>query len=469
MKHKKHLFFYIFFDYLAAITAWALFFIYRKKYVETPFFGNPVEVRLDTTFFIGLLCIPLMWLILHFLSGYYRNIIRKSRLKELAQTFVISLTGTIILHFTVILNDITSNYTDYYRSFIVLFSLQFVLTYFPRLIHTTIIHHRMLAGPLAFQTLIIGTGNELTENIQYLQKNKYAGNRVIGIVPVTKSCDENALPVPVLGKISDLSRIITKHQIDEVILAFSPDLSRYIGEIMNKIIYLQVSVKAIPSLYPALLGRVKIQPLLDVPYLQINYELMPVWQVMVKTVFDYVSALTILVVTLPVSLVVSVIIKISSDGPVIYSHERIGRHGKPFTIYKFRTMVKNAEINGPALSSRNDPRITPVGRFLRKTRLDELPNFINVLKGDMSIVGPRPERKFFVDQIVKKDPDYIYLQKVKPGITSWGQVQYGYAENVDQMVERLQYDLNYIKNMSLYIDFKILILTLLTICRGRGM
>jgi lipopolysaccharide/colanic/teichoic acid biosynthesis glycosyltransferase len=160
---------------------------------------------------------------------------------------------------------------------------------------------------------------------------------------------------------------------------------------------------------------------------------------------------------------------LSSRGPLFYKQERIGKNGKPFTIYKFRSMYVDAEQNGPELSSEKDPRITPFGRFMRKSRLDEIPNFINVLKGDMSLVGPRPERQHFIDQIIEKAPQYIQLLKVRPGITSWGQVKYGYAKNIDEMVRRMKYDLIYLDNMSLYVDFKIMIYTFLTILKRKGM
>lgn len=195
---------------------------------------------------------------------------------------------------------------------------------------------------------------------------------------------------------------------------------------------------------------------------------MPVWQEKLKQFFDIVVALIALIILLPLSLFLIIGIKVSSKGPIIYSHERIGKYGRPFQIFKLRSMFQDAESNGPALSTKNDARITPFGRFMRKLKLDEIPNFINVLKGDMSLVGPRPERKYFIDQIVERAPHYVHLQKVKPGITSWGQVKYGYAENVDQMIERLKYDILYIENMSLYVDFKIIIYTLLTIVKGRG-
>ncbi|MBN2762727.1 MAG: sugar transferase, partial [Bacteroidales bacterium] len=196
--------------------------------------------------------------------------------------------------------------------------------------------------------------------------------------------------------------------------------------------------------------------------------LMPVWQENIKTAMDYILTVIALVITAPLFPFLILGVKISSRGPVFYSHERIGRYGKPFNIYKFRSMYVNAEKNGPELSSKTDDRITPFGRFMRKARLDEIPNFINVLKGEMSLVGPRPERKYFIDLITKINPHYVHLLKVKPGITSWGQVKYGYAENVDQMIDRLKYDLIYLDNMSIFVDLKILIYTFLTILKRTG-
>jgi lipopolysaccharide/colanic/teichoic acid biosynthesis glycosyltransferase len=195
---------------------------------------------------------------------------------------------------------------------------------------------------------------------------------------------------------------------------------------------------------------------------------MPAWQENFKSFLDYSIAAIALLLTLPLSIFLAVGIKLTSKGPLFYSHERIGRYGKPFNIYKFRSMYVNAEKDGPELSSKTDERITPFGRLMRKSRLDEIPNFYNVLKGDMSLVGPRPERKHYIDQIVQLAPHYLHLLKVKPGITSWGQVKFGYAENVEQMTQRLKYDLIYLDNMSLYVDFKIIIYTVLTIIQRKG-
>jgi lipopolysaccharide/colanic/teichoic acid biosynthesis glycosyltransferase len=175
-----------------------------------------------------------------------------------------------------------------------------------------------------------------------------------------------------------------------------------------------------------------------------------------------------MIILSPVFVGLAIGIKISSKGPVFYNQERVGKFGKTFTIFKLRTMVKNAETNGPRLSSSNDSRITGIGQFMRRTHLDEIPQFVNVLLGEMSLVGPRPERKFYIDQIAQKAPYVTHLQKVRPGITSWGQVKYGYASDVDEMVERLQYDMVYLKNISLYVDFKILIYTVMECVKGKG-
>jgi len=208
--------------------------------------------------------------------------------------------------------------------------------------------------------------------------------------------------------------------------------------------------------------------ILGVPLIEISHHLMPAWQENIKNITDIILSVLALIILSPLCLFLMVGVKLSSKGPILYSHERIGRYGKPFTIYKFRSMYVNAEINGPELSSKNDTRITKFGRFMRKSRLDEIPNFFNVIKGDMSLVGPRPERKYYIEKIVKRAPHYLHLLKVKPGITSWGQVKFGYAEDVDQMVKRLKYDMIYLDNMSLYVDIKIIIYTLLTIVRRKG-
>ncbi len=194
----------------------------------------------------------------------------------------------------------------------------------------------------------------------------------------------------------------------------------------------------------------------------------PGWQSVIKTVSDYIFSIILLLILSPFMLLISLLIRISGRGPIIYTQDRIGKDGKPFVIYKFRSMIFDAENGSPMLSGLQEGRLTSLGKFMRKYRIDEIPNFFNVLKGEMSIVGPRPERKFFIDQIVNEMPDYTIIQNVKPGITSWGQVKYGYASSVEEMVERFEYDRHYLEHRSLLFDIKIVFLTIGTILNGKG-
>ncbi len=471
MNPKKKVLLYVTLDWIAATAAWALFFIYRKKFIEPEKFGMPVPVRLDEKFFLGILIIPLGWLLLHYLSGYYRNIYRKSRLQELFLTLLVTAAGVTVLFFLVILNDVIASYRNYYHLLGVLFLLQFAFTYLPRLIVTSITNHRIHTGKLGFNTVIVGSSEKAVNIYKKLTaSNGKAGFRFIGFLSLREVKDPPlGKYLPYLGQLKDAARIFSDgERVDEVILAIEEGEKKEIGYILNRLFSVNAHLQAIPELYDILAGRVRMSSFLGTPLIEITHELMPAWQMVIKTLMDYTVAVVMLLLTLPLTLVISLIIKLTSPGPVFFVQERVGRHGKPFNLIKFRTMYQDAEKDGPALSSANDPRITPIGRFLRRTRMDEIPNFINVLKGEMSLVGPRPERKYFVDQILEKAPHYIHLQKVKPGITSWGQVKYGYAENVDQMIDRMQFDLIYIENMSLYVDLKILSHTLMTVLKGKG-
>jgi len=470
MNNKFQVFKYLIFDLLSAVASWTLFFIFRKIFIESEKFGIQVPIELGTKYLLGIIIIPVFWIILYTLTGFYKDIFRKSRLIDLGHTLIVTLIGVIFIFFILLLDDTVKTHTDYYTSLMVLFTIHFVLTYIPRLILTTLTVSKIHKGLLGFNTLIVG-GNGRAINIlkELSARKKSAGNKIIGFVNVNHDTEDLAgSHMQKLGTINDITRVIEEHEIEEVIIAIESSEQDTIGHIINKLTQNNIRIKAIPSMYDLLTGRVKISSLYGTPLLEISPDIIPFWQYSLKQILDIIMSVTALVVLSPLIPVLMIGIKLTSRGPVLYSHERMGRFGKPFKLYKFRTMFVNAERNGPELSSKNDNRITSFGRFMRKHRFDEIPNFINVLKGEMSLVGPRPERKFFIDQIKEKAPEYLLLQKVKPGITSWGQVKYGYAENVDEMIERLKYDLIYIDNMTLYVDFKIMIYTMITIFKGRG-
>jgi len=461
---------YIISDILASALAWCSFFFFRKLVIEKSLFGDELHITPDNRFILGTFLIPLFWLAAYFIAGYYRDPLRKSRLTDLGTTLFITLAGTIILFFGLILDDFIGNYTNYYLSFSVLFSLQFLLSYIPRYFITSRTVRLIHLGKIGFNTIIIGGNGRAKEIYQRITSQKIStGNKFVGFVGVSGTGESGLSEfIPYLGTIDQLDSIITTNNVQEVIIAIEQDEKSIIGSIINKLSSNGVIVKAVPGMYDILLGRVKMSAIFGTPLMLLNPELIPTWQKNVKQVIDITGAIAALVISLPVSVFLAIAIKLSGKGPVIFSQERIGLKGKPFTLYKFRSMNFNAEKDGPELSGDNDTRVSSTGRFMRRHRLDEIPNFINVLKGEMSLVGPRPERKFYIDQIVERAPQYYHLLKIKPGITSWGQVKYGYASNIDEMVERLEYDLIYLENMSLYVDLKIIIYTMLTILRGSG-
>lgn len=470
MNFKKQTARYIIADYFSAAIAWTAFYLFRKLYIERIAYGYSIPVELSTQYYLGLAIIPFFWLLLYYLKGTYKHVYEKSRLQELWKTIETTLIGVIFLFFALILDDTIYSYKSYYVSLGALFGIHFTLTYIPRLAITSRTIRRIRQGRIFFNTVIVGSGQKALEMYNKIEKiPKSTGNRFIGYVRVYKHTkDKLAHKLPCLGSYEDLVKICQSNAVDEAIVAIESGEHDEIRRIINKLEETSVRIKAIPSLYDMLMGSANISNIFGVPLMRISRDLMPAWEENLKRIIDVVFSLLALVLLAPLYVFLAIGVMMSSKGPVIYSHERIGRYGKPFQIYKFRSMYQDAEKQGPALSKENDPRITPFGRFMRKSRMDELPQFFNVLRGDMSLVGPRPERQFYIEKIVQKAPHYYHLQKVRPGITSWGQVKYGYAGDVDEMIERLKYDIIYIENMSLYTDFKIMIYTVKTILGAKG-
>jgi exopolysaccharide biosynthesis polyprenyl glycosylphosphotransferase len=470
MNKKQQVARYIIFDFLAAAISWTLFYIYRKQVIEPVKFGYEIPIEFTPRYFLGLLIIPSAWLLFYYIAGYYRNIYRRSRLIDLGQTALTTIIGVTVIFFTLLLDDAVYSYKNYYQLYFNLLALHFFFTFLFRLILTTRTIDRIHKRKIGFNTLIIGNNDKALKIYKEMSTQpRPAGNRFVGFINIDgngTSDLENLLPS--LGKLDDIETVLKEHAIEEAIIALETNQHELLSKILTIVENREVTIWGIPDLYDFLSGMVKINTIYSSPLIKISNGLMPAWQENIKRLIDVtVSALAIIILS-PVYVLLALSIKSTSKGPVIYKQERIGKFGKPFVIYKFRSMVADSENNGPALSSKTDARITPLGKFIRKTHLDEIPQFFNVLRGDMSLVGPRPERKYYIEQIVQHAPHYTHLHKLRPGITSWGQVKYGYASTVDEMLERLPYDIIYLKNISLYVDFKILIYTLINVFHGRG-
>lgn len=452
-----------FIDWIFASVAWASFYYLRKTLIEK------VEFDVSEVFYWGVLIIPLAWLFIYLLQGTYQDVRRLHRSRIIYLTFAATVIGTIAIFFVFLLDDEISGYQQYYTAVMLLFGLQFTLTIIPRFILVSWIVHRVHKREAGFKTLIIG-GSQRAVDIfnEITDLPKGTGHLFEGFININGVDKDLEKQLPYLGHIDNVEQVLRDYQIEEVIIAVESVEHDKIKEIVSRLEGGDIVISALPDMYDILSGSVEMNNIFGALLIGISSEVMSVWQLTLKRIIDLTVSFISLLFLIPVFIVLGILVKTSSKGPIFFLQDRIGKNGRIFRIIKFRTMFLDSEKDGPQLSSSDDPRITGIGKFMRKTRLDEFPQFWNVIKGDMSLVGPRPERQFYIDQIAAIEPQFLELTKVRPGITSWGQVKYGYAENVEQMLSRMKYDLIYLKNRSISLDVKIMLFTILIIFKGSG-
>lgn len=458
---------YLLLDFAVSYGVWILFFLMRR-YV----FENATFAFSDKKAYVQLIpaaIIAFYWVFLYAVGGLYSDPYRKSRLREFFQVLKFTLLGVIIIFFRIFLDDPKPADIPY-RFYLYYFLIQFLSIAVVHFIISSNTNSRIRKRKIGFPTIILGCGDQAFRIWNELKSmRKSLGFDIIGFVSPPEA-DKNLFygKLKHFGDISRLREIISRRKIEEVIIALDQGDKSQLMDVIQMLEGTSARVKIVPGIYDYILGSVKTTHILGSPLIEIFPDILSTPEKFLKRAIDVSASLLFLLIFSPVYLAIALAVKIDSKGPVFFRQERIGKGGEPFKIIKFRTMVTDAEKFGPALSSDHDPRITKVGRFLRKTRLDEIPQFWNVVKGEMSLVGPRPERQFFIDQIVEKAPHYRHLHRVRPGITSWGQVKFGYAENVDEMIERLTFDILYIENMSLLLDLKIILYTVIVMIEGRG-
>jgi exopolysaccharide biosynthesis polyprenyl glycosylphosphotransferase len=456
---------YLFFDVLASLIVWVLFMLFRKIVNDGLIFDGLRILIPNYNFFNSLLLFPISCVIVHYLSGFYLQPNKQSKISAILTTLAASAIISFCIFFVLLLDDVVVSYEYYYYSLLVLLGLLFTITYAFRAFVDSQVRFNYRTKKWTINTLIIGTGNNAQKIATELEQNAEQ-NTLVGFISVNQ---QGVVPQNrILGTMAQIATIIENNNIQEAIVVLDNADELQLFTIINSLYKFNIEIRFTPRLYEILTGSAKINRLEISPFVSITNPSMSDWEASVKRFSDIIISFVALVILSPFLLCFMIRIKRDSKGPIFYRQERIGRYGKPFYILKFRTMFIGSETGTPRLSSANDDRITPIGRVLRKYRIDEIPQFWNIIKGDMSLVGPRPERRYYINRIIEDAPYYCLLYKIRPGLTSWGPIKIGYSDSVEKMIERLNYDIIYLDNMSLITDVKILMYTFEIIFKGKG-
>ncbi len=428
-----------------------------------------VGISYDPELWAPMLFVYFFWVVVFFMVGLYRPWYAASRFDELALLFKTITFGSLFLFFAIFVDDQGKNIGTNSRFLILAYWC--ILLFFTgagRLLIRSVQRKMLIAGIGSSNTIIVGSPEKAEELNREVQKYPALGYSVVGFAGLKEQMGRIPAGLRRLGTTDELHDIISRHDVKQVLIALDSSDHSHLLDIIGQCNSQQVGLKIMPDLYDIISGQARTNQIYGFPLIEISPQLMPPWEESLKRVLDVAVSAIVLVVGLPFWIVIGIILKLESPGPIIYRQERVGQDGELFKILKFRSMREDAEKAGPRWADKEDPRVTRFGKLLRKLHLDEIPQAWNVLKGDMSLVGPRPERPVFVEQLAKKIPLYMRRLKVRPGITGWAQVKHTYDETVEDVKKKVQYDLFYIENMSLRMDFKIMLSTMYHMLLGRG-
>ena len=451
-------------DFLTINISFILFFFLRTK---TGLFALIILPEL----FVPMLALFVYWLVIFTFVGMYRTWFAASRFDELATLFKSTFVGIFILFFLIFLDDYYHNIDSKAR--ILIFIYWGLFLFFVgggRILIRSFQRSLIIKGIGRRNVIIVGFNPKANEVHDQIIEHRALGLDAAAYAAVDKvNLNKSYKGIEVRGTIKNLSSMIDIYNAKEVIIALDNDNRDLLVDVISECESKNVGLKIVPDLYEILSGQARTSQIYGVPLIDIMPQLMPEWEKRLKRIIDILVSLFILVITFPVTLITALTIKIDSTGSAFFRQERCGIEGTVFKMIKFRSMRQDAEKHsGPVWSSKNDPRITRIGKIIRKVRIDEIPQMINVLKGEMSLVGPRPERPYFVEMLSKEIPYYKRRLKVRPGITGWAQVKHKYDETIEDVKIKLRYDLFYIENMSLRMDFKILFRTIFVVLFAKG-